>query len=395
MKPTFLKGVALGAATSVVVTAGTVALAGTGVGGLFNLGETNTVDQTSALLGTVAGGPQLQVINQGSGVSIRGESGPNRGVFGRHTNNAGTTPGVEGETNSNSAMAAGVVGRVPATAGASAAGVRGINPSTQADRYGVWGSVAGSGNGVFGQATGGSGVLGEATTGAGVLGVATTGIAVRALSQSGRGVDGRNLSGTRSVNGDQPGVYGTAGGDDGGQFSSNTGLGVRAQSSTNWGLYAFSFSSDGVVGESGAGGKAGVIARNQAGGPGLSVESQAGVSPMRVSNSVKVEKLNADLVDGLHSTQLVTGGSLYWRSSPLSAGTKAGGGACGSGDTCYVTQGCDPGDLPLSGGWWGLDAGSTVMASRPLNVGVWQVAVINNSTVDSILVNVWCADVTP
>jgi hypothetical protein len=66
MKAMFFKGVVLGAIVSIVTLAGSVALAGTGIGGIFNLGVTNTVNNPTTLTGNstaAAGKPQLQVTN--------------------------------------------------------------------------------------------------------------------------------------------------------------------------------------------------------------------------------------------------------------------------------------------------------------------------------------------
>jgi len=62
MKSTFFKGVGLGAAVSALTLTATAALAGTGVGGVFNLGVKNSVNASTTLTGLVAG-PQLQVNN--------------------------------------------------------------------------------------------------------------------------------------------------------------------------------------------------------------------------------------------------------------------------------------------------------------------------------------------
>jgi hypothetical protein len=66
--------VVLGAVVSVVTLFGTAAVAGTGVGGIFNLGRTNTVNARTTLSGSTAG-PQLQVSNSStkkgaSGIAI-------------------------------------------------------------------------------------------------------------------------------------------------------------------------------------------------------------------------------------------------------------------------------------------------------------------------------------
>jgi hypothetical protein len=58
---TYLVGLAVILAFSVGVT--TTALAGTGVGAVFNLGQINTVGAVSTLAGSVAG-PSLQIDNR-------------------------------------------------------------------------------------------------------------------------------------------------------------------------------------------------------------------------------------------------------------------------------------------------------------------------------------------
>ena len=70
-RPTFFMGVVLGAIVSVVTLFGTAAVAGTGVGGIFNLGRTNTVNARTTLTGSHAGS-QLQVINSSSGKGANG-----------------------------------------------------------------------------------------------------------------------------------------------------------------------------------------------------------------------------------------------------------------------------------------------------------------------------------
>ena len=53
---------------ALVMTA-TAAVAGTGIGGVFNLGKTNTVNATTVLTGSTAGA-QLGVTNSGSGPAL-------------------------------------------------------------------------------------------------------------------------------------------------------------------------------------------------------------------------------------------------------------------------------------------------------------------------------------
>jgi hypothetical protein len=61
----FFKGAAVGGAAAAAVLTATAAIAGTGVGGIFNLGQNNTVNQASALTGTT-NGDQLDVVNNGT-----------------------------------------------------------------------------------------------------------------------------------------------------------------------------------------------------------------------------------------------------------------------------------------------------------------------------------------
>jgi hypothetical protein len=65
-----LRGPLLGAAAAVLVLGAATALAGSGVGAVFNLGQTNTVNGTSALTGTTSGA-QLQVVNNGGGTAVQ------------------------------------------------------------------------------------------------------------------------------------------------------------------------------------------------------------------------------------------------------------------------------------------------------------------------------------
>ena len=71
MSGSFVKGVVLGSATAAaVVVASGVALAGTGVGAVFNLGQANTVNQASLLAGSSAH-DQLDVANVNTGSSAK------------------------------------------------------------------------------------------------------------------------------------------------------------------------------------------------------------------------------------------------------------------------------------------------------------------------------------
>jgi hypothetical protein len=71
----FLKGAAVGGIASALVVAATAALAGTGVGGIFNLGQTNTVNAKTSLKGSTAK-KNLQITNTGSGSALGLKVGP-------------------------------------------------------------------------------------------------------------------------------------------------------------------------------------------------------------------------------------------------------------------------------------------------------------------------------
>ena len=124
----------LGAAAAALVLTTTTALAGSGVGGVLNLGQVNTVDAQTSLSGNPAGNPLLKVTSTGtaaavrgvavngigtngvstSGVGQQGLSSSGIGTLGTHANPTGTSPGVQGETNSTDPAGAGVVGRTRA-----------------------------------------------------------------------------------------------------------------------------------------------------------------------------------------------------------------------------------------------------------------------------------------
>ena len=70
-KATFVKGIALGVIVGALTATSTAALAGTGVGGVFNLGATNTVNATTTLQGTTKG-QQLRVANASTGSTATG-----------------------------------------------------------------------------------------------------------------------------------------------------------------------------------------------------------------------------------------------------------------------------------------------------------------------------------
>jgi hypothetical protein len=126
------KSTLMGAAVAALVLTTTTALAGSGVGDVFNLGVANTVDATSSLSGDPGGNPELRVTNTGaSGAAIRGDAQAGTGVTGNsisgtgqlgqsqsgiglsgiHSAATGTNPGVQGSTSSTDPKSAGVLGK--------------------------------------------------------------------------------------------------------------------------------------------------------------------------------------------------------------------------------------------------------------------------------------------
>jgi hypothetical protein len=126
-----LRSALLGAAAAALVLTTTTALAGSGVGGVFNLGQVNTVDAQTSLSGNPGGSPELKVTSTGTAAAVRGvattgigtngisTSGVGQqglstsgiGTLGTHGGTSGNSPGVQGETNSTDPAGAGVVGK--------------------------------------------------------------------------------------------------------------------------------------------------------------------------------------------------------------------------------------------------------------------------------------------
>jgi hypothetical protein len=126
----------------------------------------------------------------GSSAGVLGSSNSQNangyGVWGRHLLGTGTSPGVYGNTNSSDANAVAITGEVVSTSpGAGATAVRAINNGTNGNGYGVWGSHAGSGIGVYGQSSGGVGVLGFSSS-VGLFGFGTYGVLGAASGGGGR-----------------------------------------------------------------------------------------------------------------------------------------------------------------------------------------------------------------
>jgi hypothetical protein len=69
MRGDLVKGIVVGAVVAAVVSTAAVAVAGTGIGGVFNLGQTNAVNAGSTLQGN-ATGPNLQIVQKGGGAAL-------------------------------------------------------------------------------------------------------------------------------------------------------------------------------------------------------------------------------------------------------------------------------------------------------------------------------------
>ena len=69
MRTDLFKGVVIGAIVATVVSTAAAAVAGTGIGAVFNLGQTNAVNAESTLQGN-ATGANLQIVQKGSGSAL-------------------------------------------------------------------------------------------------------------------------------------------------------------------------------------------------------------------------------------------------------------------------------------------------------------------------------------
>jgi hypothetical protein len=112
-----MKSLLAGAIGAALVIGASAALAGSGVGGVFNLGEPNYVDGSTRLSGNTPGN-QLYVANANpvngavradavGGIAVYGRSQTGRAVYG-YQSGGGAFAGVQGETNGTGA---GVLGR--------------------------------------------------------------------------------------------------------------------------------------------------------------------------------------------------------------------------------------------------------------------------------------------
>jgi hypothetical protein len=219
--PTVAKLVGVSVNTTVPTTGqvlkydGTKWTASTDNTGTFSLPFSSTINSASNL---------FSVTNQGTGISL------------------------EGINSSATANISAIYGKATAvTPGANATGVRGAITGTGLEGYGVWGSHAGSGVGVYGTTINGSGISGLSTTGGnGVQGASTDGVGV--FGTSANGLPGLfNISNSNNFND--------------ALFASNSGFGN--------GVVALSTYSNGVLGIANDLAGAGIFGINNAGGEGV------------------------------------------------------------------------------------------------------------------------------
>lgn len=140
--------------------------------------------------------------------------------------------------------ASAITGSITATnAGSMSAGIKGIHNGTGAEGFGIWGSHAGNGAGVYGSSAKGFGVKGESTEGNGLFGSSSTGVGVLGTSNEG-------TAGLFDIS--NPNSFNDA------LFASNSGYGN--------GITAVAVMGNGVFGIANDMGGAGVFGVNNAGG---------------------------------------------------------------------------------------------------------------------------------
>ena len=213
-----LRGPLAGAAAISLVFMTATALGGSGVGGVFNLGQTNTVDAQSQLIGNVGGNPELRVENAAT-------SANSFGILGKLSSSSATSDsaGVRGENDSSGIGVAGESNDGFGGAFKSFSGNALLATTHGLDKDAIVGtSDNGSGAGVFGSNENGiGGRFVGLTTGAlgSVSGRGSTGV-----SGSSSGAAGRGVKGTASASGGV-GVEGIA-------SSDSNSIGVHGVSTT-------------------------------------------------------------------------------------------------------------------------------------------------------------------
>jgi hypothetical protein len=85
MRSQFVKGALVGGLSGALVMVASGALAGSGIGGVFNLGVTNSVNRTSVLVGKTTGS-MLRVRNNGTGPAAAFQVAAGKAPFGVNSN---------------------------------------------------------------------------------------------------------------------------------------------------------------------------------------------------------------------------------------------------------------------------------------------------------------------
>jgi hypothetical protein len=236
---------------------------------------------------------------------------------------AGNTAGAElmvKNANGSSASAFGLYGLLSATSpSVTAAAVRGHNGSTNGRGFGVWGSQAGSGTGVYGYTPSGRGVYGNSLNGIGVLGnhAGTSANSAAGVQGQSAGGDGSGVKGVATSGGYAKGVWGVSGSGYGGYFD--------APGPQGYGAYA-SGGEFGVVGESPSSTGVGVYGRHlstagtAAAVRGDSASADAGSSAVYGLMTATIPSSNNAAVRGQNSSTNSYGYGVYG----LQAGSGAG-----------------------------------------------------------------------
>jgi len=285
------------------------ALAGSGIGGIFNLGVSNTVDAQTSLTGSAGGNAQLRVENGAGGSS-------SFGVLGKMSSSA---------------------------ASATSAGVRGINSASSSNGYGVWALHQGAGAGLLSESRSGLGarVIGakdglETSTGAqfmsgvyahhdgtssgnGVYATTSVGNGVQGTAwQSGIGVWGRALGPYGVVGIGIKGTTTSAGSSSAGVYGESTTLspgvvgyakdwrGVEARSTNNLGLLATSVNDSAIWASSWDDTKPVLFLRNfRGGGPLIHADKQIDAGGVLQSDTrFRVENNGNVYADGSYNCGL-------------------------------------------------------------------------------------------
>lgn len=130
---------------------------------------------------------------------------------------------------------------------------------------------------------------------------------------------------------------------------------------------------------------AALLVRNSGDGPALDLRVGSEQPPLTVNSSTVVTNLNADQVDGKHAGAFVSADT-YKKESAVAQGRQLGDG------TFVMDQGCDPGDVVLSGGPANIRATSTVLESLPSpgQTRSWTVRINTNGQSDEFSIVVLC-----